>query len=197
MMVLAVYLISAFLLLVAAFVTFRIIVRRDYQSKGRLTLRSTTLESLIWGPYFGFPYIYNPSSWPAFWLPDRGVNPLLRYVGVISIVVGLALGLIAMASLGFRRSCGQEVNALRQTGLYGLTRNPQIVLFSPLIFGIALRWPSWYALGWVVLFAAMAHMMVLTEEEHLRDIFGKEYVRYCERVPRYIGVSRRVSSPAA
>jgi len=196
-MVLTVYLFSAFLLLVASFVIFRIFVRRDYQRKGRLTLRSTTLESLIWGPYFGFPYIYNPSSWPAFWLPDRDLNPLLRYVGIVLIVVGLALGFIAMASLGFRRSFGQEVNVLKQTGLYGLTRNPQIVLFSPLIFGIALRWPSWYALGWVVLFAAMAHMMVLTEEEHLRDIFGQEYVRYCQRVPRYIGVSRRVSNADA
>jgi protein-S-isoprenylcysteine O-methyltransferase Ste14 len=28
--------------------------------------------------------------------------------------------------------------------------------------------------------------MVLTEEEHLRDVFGDEYARYCERVTRYI-----------
>ena len=102
-------------------------------------------------------------------------------------MVGIVFGLAAMASLGFRRSCGQEENELKQTGLYGLTRNPQIVAFFPLILGIALRWPSWYALGWMVLWAAMIHMMVLTEEEHLRDVFGEEYRQYCKRVPRYIG----------
>jgi protein-S-isoprenylcysteine O-methyltransferase Ste14 len=183
---LTVYLISAFLLLLGAFIVFRIIVRRDYLKRGRLSLLSTTLESLIWGPFFSFPYIYNPPSWPPFWLPDRDTYPLIRYIGMALIVAGLALVLIAMASLGFRPSFGQEVNVLKQTGLYSLTRNPQIVGGLPLILGIVLRWPSWYALGWGVIFAAMAHMMVLTEEEHLRDVFGEAYRRYCERVPRYI-----------
>lgn len=55
-----------------------------------------------------------------------------------------------------------------------------------MVLGIALRWPSWYALGWMLLFVAMIHMMVITEEEHLRDVFGEEYVRYCKKVPRYL-----------
>jgi protein-S-isoprenylcysteine O-methyltransferase Ste14 len=155
---------------------------------------STLLETVIWGLYFSFPYIYNPSSWAAFWLPDQEIHPLLRCVAIVLIVAGFALGLMAMASLGFRRSFGQEVNVLKQSGVYALSRNPQIVLFSPLIVGVALRWPSWYALGWVVLFAAMIHLMVLTEEEHLRGIFGEEYVRYCKRVPRYLGFPRAVAS---
>jgi protein-S-isoprenylcysteine O-methyltransferase Ste14 len=188
------YVVSAALLLVATFIIFRIFVRRDYLRRGRLTLMSTILESVIWGTYLSFPYIYNPSSWAAFWLPDQEVHPLLRYVGMILIVTGFVLGLMAMASLGFRRSFGQEVNVLKQTGLYALTRNPQIVLFSPLIFGVALRWPSWYAVGWVVLFAATIHLMVLTEEEHLHEVFGEEYVRYCQRVPRYLGFPRGVVS---
>ena len=29
--------------------------------------------------------------------------------------------------------------------------------------------------------------MVLTEEEHLRRVFGEDYARYCDRVPRYLG----------
>jgi protein-S-isoprenylcysteine O-methyltransferase Ste14 len=188
------YMISAALLLAAAFVIFRIFVRRDYLRRGRLTLMSTMLETVIWGIYLSFPYIYNPSSWAAFWLPDQEVHPLLRYVGMVSIVAGFTLGLMAMTSLGFRRSFGQEVNVLKQTGLYGLSRNPQIVLFFPLIVGVASRWPSWYAVGWVVLFVAMIHIMVLTEEEHLRKVFGEEYVRYCARVPRYLGFPRGVAS---
>jgi len=37
----------------------------------------------------------------------------------------------------------------------------------------------------------MLHMMVLTEEEHLRERFGVEYECYMEQVPRYLGISKR------
>ena len=37
----------------------------------------------------------------------------------------------------------------------------------------------------------MAHTMVLTEEEHLLDVFGEAYARYRARVPRYLGFRRR------
>jgi protein-S-isoprenylcysteine O-methyltransferase Ste14 len=54
--------------------------------------------------------------------------------------------------------------------------------------GIALLWPSWYALGWVILWMVMFHLMVLSEEEHLRNIYGEEYHQYCEKVPRYLSL---------
>jgi protein-S-isoprenylcysteine O-methyltransferase Ste14 len=104
---------------------------------------------------------------------------LIAAVGLIGAVLG-------MANLGFRRAFGQEVDEPQQSGLYGVTRNPQILMYGPAVIGYALLWPSWYALGWVGLYAAIAHIMVLTEEEHLRRVGGETYVRYCERVPRYI-----------
>lgn len=55
-----------------------------------------------------------------------------------------------------------------------------------MVIGVAILWPSWYALGWVIL-AAGFHMMVLTEEENLRNVYGEEYTQYCKRVPRYLG----------
>jgi protein-S-isoprenylcysteine O-methyltransferase Ste14 len=45
--------------------------------------------------------------------------------------------------------------------------------------------------GWLVLFATMANLMILAEEEHLHKIYGEEYERYCKQVPRYLGFSRR------
>lgn len=32
-----------------------------------------------------------------------------------------------------------------------LSRNPQIVGFFLAVVGFAIMWPSWYALGWVIL----------------------------------------------
>jgi len=58
-----------------------------------------------------------------------------------------------------------------------------------MLFGIGfiVLLSSWYALGLVMLFAATAHMMALSEEEHLRNTYGEEYVNYSDRVPRYTG----------
>lgn len=185
------YLGSAILLLLAAFVILRVFVRRDYLRNRRLSLISSFLESIFWCPVFAFPYIYNPPSWPAFWRFDRDIDLGLQVAGCALIIVGIVGVLLVMARLGFRRSFGQEVNLLQVTGLYARSRNPQIVSGFPIFLGIALRWPSWHAVGWVGLAAACLHMMVLTEEEHLSNVFGAEYAGYRDRVPRYIGIRSR------
>jgi len=187
-MQLVVYFISALLLVVAAFVVFRILVRRGYQRKGRLTPFSSFLELLIWGLYMGFPYVYNPPEWVRFWSHDVPVSTALRITGLICITIGLASAFGTMFWFGLRRAFGLKVNVLVQTGPYRVTRNPQVVGGSLLVIGSVVLWPSWYALGWMILYGVVAHMMIFTEEEHLRKVYGEEYVCYCERVPRYFGV---------
>jgi protein-S-isoprenylcysteine O-methyltransferase Ste14 len=59
-----------------------------------------------------------------------------------------------------------------------------------MVIGSAIQWPSWYALGWVLLYGAIAHMMVLTEEGHLLDVHGADYESYRKRVPRCFGLPR-------
>jgi protein-S-isoprenylcysteine O-methyltransferase Ste14 len=103
------------------------------------------------------------------------------------VVVGAAIAFPAMTWLGIRRSFGQESNVLKQTGFYRFTRNPQIIGGALMVIGVTVLWPSWYALGWVIL-AAVFHLMVITEEENLRNIYGEGYTQYCKRVPRYIGL---------
>jgi protein-S-isoprenylcysteine O-methyltransferase Ste14 len=186
-MELFVYLLSAFLLVIAAWVVFRVLVRRDYRQKGRLTLFSSFLELLIWGLYIGFPSIYNPPEWVRFWSQDAPVSTPFRVAGVVCIAAGLASAFVTMFWFGLRRAFGLEVGVLIQTGPYRVSRNPQIVGGVLLVIGSAVLWPSWYALGWAVLYGVVAHLMVLTEEEHLGKVFGEEYVAYCERVPRYLG----------
>jgi protein-S-isoprenylcysteine O-methyltransferase Ste14 len=190
MIVLAVYLISAFLLLAAAFVIFRVLVRRDYKREGRLTPFTSFLELLVWVLYVCFPYIYNPPDWWFVWFADSPANSALKIIGSALTTSGMAVAVVAMARLGFGRTMGQKAETLQQTGLYRLSRNPQLVGGGLAVLGIAVLWPSWYALGWVVLYGVIGHMMVLTEEEHLRKFHGEAYARYCERVPRYLRLPR-------
>jgi protein-S-isoprenylcysteine O-methyltransferase Ste14 len=188
---LLVYFISVFLLIVIALAIFRIFVRRDYQRKGQLTLVSGFLELLIWGLYMSFPYIYNPAEWVYFWSRNVPVSAPVRVAGLICIAVGLALAFGTMIWFGLRRALGLQVDELNQRGPYRLTRNPQLVGGSLLVIGTVVLWPSWYALGWAALYGVVGHLMVVTEEEHLREVYGEEYERYCEQVPRYLGLWQR------
>jgi protein-S-isoprenylcysteine O-methyltransferase Ste14 len=184
-------------MLLAALVIFRVLVSRSYKKWARLTPLATLLESLYWGPAFAFPYLYNGGSWPAFWVCDADIARWMQFLGSALIVIGAGSVVGVITYLGLSRSFGQQVDRLRVTGPYRMSRNPQIVCGLLLILGIAVRWPSWYAVGWVGLMGAALHMMVLTEEEHLGEVFGPEYAKYCRRVPRYIGVGRGRGDAAA
>jgi protein-S-isoprenylcysteine O-methyltransferase Ste14 len=46
-------------------------------------------------------------------------------------------------------------------------------------------------LVWLAIYGLIAHVMVLTEERHLRRTFGEDYEDYCQRTPRYVGMPRR------
>ena len=185
-----VYFLSAFGLIAVAFIVFRVVVRRDYVRRQRLTALSSFLELLVWTLYMAFPYIYNPPQWALIWLPDVPVSATVRTLGLIGVFLGIATAFGTMIWFGLQRAFGLEVSRLIRTGPYRVTRNPQVVGGTLMVVGTAVIWPSWYALGWVLLYFVVAHLMVITEEEHLRDVFGEEYKEYCKRVPRYFGIAR-------
>jgi len=180
----AIYFAAAIGLLTLAYLIFRVFVRRDYRRHGRLTWGSVLLELLIFALHANFSYLYLPVDWPA--LPSLPQEPVQRASGLVLIVVGFIGVTIGLIGLGFRRVFGQDVAEINRSGLYGFTRNPQILAYGVIMIGFAVLWSSWYALGWLMLYAAIAHLMVLTEEEHLRRIHGAAYDRYCAEVPRYL-----------
>jgi protein-S-isoprenylcysteine O-methyltransferase Ste14 len=182
-----IYFTSALLLIVIAFAIFHVLVRRDYQRKGQLTLASSILQVVIWGLYMSFPYIYNPAEWVCFWSRDVPVSAPVRVAGLVCIAVGLTSAFGTMIWFGLRRAIGLQVNELIQRGPYRISRNPQLVGVGFLVIGTVLLWPSWYAVGWVVLCGIVGHLMVMTEEEHLQEVYEEEYEQYCEQVPRYLG----------
>ena len=182
-MQLAVYLGLALLVLVATVVILRVFVRRDYLQRGRLIPVSSTLEWLLGIIWASFSYSYLPADWPTM-----HVGPMLRWTGWILIALSLLIIVSSVAGLGVRRTHGLEADVLIQSGPYGLTRNPQIVGFSLGIFGFVMLWPSWHMMLSLFLYVVLVHLMVVTEEEHLLDRHGNEYLRYCEQVPRYLGI---------
>jgi len=186
-MLLVVYLIATGLLLAAAYVVFGRLVRRDYRQRGRLRPLTGFLELVVWLLFVGFPYLYNPADWWLVCFAATPTNAAQKIIGSALVSVGMGLAVLAMAGLGAAKSFGQETAGLRETGLYRWSRNPQLVGGGLAVSGILMLWPSWYALGWAVMGGLIGHGMVLAEEEHLRHRHGEAYVRYCARVPRYVG----------
>ncbi len=179
---LAVYLFSAFLLLTAAVFIFRVVVRRDYRMYGRLKPLSSFLEFLIISLWVAFTYLYPTADWPA-----THVGPVVGIVGWTLFVGGMVVTFTVMAWFGLARAFGLESKELKQSGAYGLSRNPQAAAFVIAMIGHTILWPSWANLGSVLLLAIILHVMIVTEEEHLHAVFGEDFRRYCERVPRYLG----------
>jgi protein-S-isoprenylcysteine O-methyltransferase Ste14 len=180
-----VFLASALLWFVVGIFIFRVVVRRDYLRRGRLSLFTGFLELLVYCLWASLAYVYRPPDWPAV-----HVGSVVRVIGWVTFAGGMVVTFGTMIVFGMSRAFGWRVDVLKQSGLYRLTRNPQTVAFLVAMIGYLVLWPSWYGLGSVAMIAVMSHTMVLTEEEHLRDSYGDEYVRYCQRVPRYLGPTR-------
>jgi protein-S-isoprenylcysteine O-methyltransferase Ste14 len=51
---------------------------------------------------------------------------------------------------------------------------------------IANDWSTW-CLAALLVVASSLHLLVLIDEEHLRRIFGENYVAFCRDTPRYFG----------
>ena len=181
-MILAVYLITALLLIVVALVVFRIFVRRDYERKGRLTRFSGFLQLLLFSLHVLSSYVYLDPR-----LSHIRTDSPLFVPAIACMVAGLVLLALAMGGLGISVAMGLRVTGLRKSGLYRYTRNPQIVTGSLFYVGCAMLWPSWTGFIWLGLLWIILHIMVLTEEEHLRRTFGEEYECYCAETPRYLG----------
>ena len=182
----------ALLLLTAAYVVFRQIVRKDYLENGRLSKKSSFLQLLIFFCFFCFPYLYNPRGWDFFWKFDVAAGEYFKVLGFILILLGFLVAFGTMFWFGIRRAFGLTSEELVQSGPYRFSRNPQILGGYLLVMGVAVQCPSWFALGWLLIYAAICHMMIITEEEHLSLQFGEEYIQYCSMVPRYLGRKKKI-----
>ena len=182
----ALFAVTSLLLIAAAFVVFRFFIRRDYLQRDRLSPFTSALQVLLFFLHALSAYIFMDVRWRNL---HQG-NPTYP-LAVVLIIVGLALLLIISINFGYGQAFGVRVTGLKTTGFYRFTRNPQILAGSLFYIGWAFLWPSWGGIIWIGLLWILFHIMILTEEEHLRNAFGEEYERYCRKTPRYIGIPKQ------
>ncbi len=153
--------------------------RWEYRRFGKLSLLGMLLLcAMIFVPNLILHYA-TTYSMPSNWLD---------YVGVLIGAVGF--GLLSLAVFAFRSMTKMlclHVGELTQVGPYRWSRNPQLVGWFLFLLGFALNDWSLWSLAALVVVVVYVHLMVLIEEEHLRRVFGEQYVEFCRRTPRYFG----------
>ncbi len=178
------YIISSIILILLSFLIFRVVVRKDYLNKSRLSPVSYILEILIFALHANFPYLFLPVDWPD--LPPLPGNKLIAYSSAVTIVVGLIILIFAFLNLGYRPSLGMDKNKLKINGIYQYSRNPQLVGYGIVLFGFFLLYSSWYSLGWFLIYLIISYFMMKSEEEFLKCKYREEFEEYCKIVPRVI-----------
>ena len=126
------------------------------------------------------------------WLPAVHVElGRWRVIGVIWFVASLAAYLAISYVLAARgKGPFVEFDPPRELvieGPYRYVRNPIVCALVSTMFGEAVALSSTGVLLMAVLFAVLGHVQVMRfEEPLLRQRYGKSYVDYCARVPRWL-----------
>jgi len=117
-------------------------------------------------------------------------TPLSMLVGLIPVVLGESIRLWAVSHAGgATRTRRVGAYKLVTAGPYARTRNPLYV--GNLLVYLGVAWAAniiqpWFVLIVLVLFGLQYYLIILLEEEKLRELFGADYQLYSESVPRLI-----------
>ncbi len=124
--------------------------------------------------------------WPTPFLP-RGLGYVIGAL-LIAVAVGLAFwGVRVMRHAGTPVSPRVPTTALATTGPFRFSRNPLYVSLTLCYLGIAIATQALWAIVLLPFVLAVIRRGVIDREErYLERKFGAEYVRYKERVRRWI-----------
>ncbi len=103
------------------------------------------------------------------------------YVGLIIYSLGLIL--YAVSIINYAKP---KMNGINLNGLYQVSRNPMYVAYFIYFLGCVFLTRSWVLLALLISFQISAHWIILSEERWCIKEFGEEYIKYMNKVRRYI-----------
>ncbi|MDF1618650.1 methyltransferase family protein [Petrocella sp. FN5] len=103
------------------------------------------------------------------------------YIGLITYSLGLILYIVSIVNYAMPKMNGINVN-----GLYRISRNPMYIAYFIYFVGCTLLTHSWILLALLLVFQVSAHWIILSEERWCIMKFGDEYIKYMNKVRRYI-----------
>lgn len=154
----------------------------DLRERG--ALRARTAEAM-WSAYGAHAAVTG-------WMLARRVSPVgiaprpARLAGTTLFATGVGLCVAGMRRFtGPHELTGTRNEALRTTGIYRYSRNPQYLGYVLALSGAGVYRRSLAALASAAALAAIYNSWVLVEERHLAALHGQSYLDYTRRTPRW------------
>ena len=159
---------------------------RTRRSQGSVHDRGSQL--LIWAVIV---FSFNVAEWavaPGLEMPFK--HHTLRIVGIVLIVVGLVVRIVAITTLGKAFSANVAIRSaqtLKRSGLYSVVRHPSYLGMEIIFVAVGVGSRNWGSLAvMVVLPTAAVLYRIHVEEIALRSAFGEEYGEYAKTTKRLI-----------
>lgn len=102
-------------------------------------------------------------------------------IGIIIYSFGIILYGVSMINYA-----KPKINGINLNGLYKVSRNPMYIAYFISFLGCVFLTQSWLLLVVLICFQISAHWIILSEEKWCVKKFGEEYIKYMNRVRRYI-----------
>jgi protein-S-isoprenylcysteine O-methyltransferase Ste14 len=120
-------------------------------------------------------------------LPLKIIQLTTLFIIIALLVLGAGLFLMGWSVVTASKLDVDSPDLLLSTGPYGVSRNPMYVSWLLLHLSALIFMRSvWLLLGFVVALLLTHFLAILPEERYLHEQFGDSFVRYCERVKRYL-----------
>ena len=103
------------------------------------------------------------------------------YIGVIVYSLGIVLYTVSIINYAKPKMSGINLN-----GLYRVSRNPMYIAYFIYFLGCVFLTHSWILFVLLIIFQISAHWIIISEERWCIKEFGEEYIKYMNKVRRYI-----------
>ena len=109
------------------------------------------------------------------------LNNTLSFIGLGIYITSMILYTISI--IQFAKPNQSKINI---AGLYKISRNPMYIAFFLYFMSISMLTGSWLFLFILIIFQVSVHYLILSEERWCIKEFGEEYIKYMNKVGRYI-----------
>jgi protein-S-isoprenylcysteine O-methyltransferase Ste14 len=116
-------------------------------------------------------------------------RPIVRWLGVLGIFVGVAITFSGQLQMGRSWRVGVPDAApagLVTTGLFRISRNPIYLGVATTLLGVVLCAPTWLGLALWIAAGVAGNVYVRSEERFLAASFGDAWTEYRRRVRRWL-----------
>jgi protein-S-isoprenylcysteine O-methyltransferase Ste14 len=115
----------------------------------------------------------------------EGLKVPLLIIGIILMAFGISVWIAAVIKAKIDENI--KNNHLVTTGIYAYVRNPLYSAFMIVCTGLILCTNNlWLLILPILYWIGMTLLMKATEEKWLKDLYGEQYVNYCQKVNRCI-----------